>query len=95
MKGNPDIQVVSFNVDDETGQVEPFIKQQGYTFPVLMARDYVADLIGDIGIPQTWIVDSTGKWGWEQKGFEPEQGHWLESVIEKTTSVGKASGAMK
>lgn len=95
MRGRPDVQVISFNVDEETEQVEPFIKQQGYTFPVLMARDYVTDLLGEIGIPQTWIVDSTGKWGWEQTGFNSEKEHWLESVIEKTTSVGKAPGAMK
>jgi thiol-disulfide isomerase/thioredoxin len=95
MKGRTDVQVISFNIDDETGKVEPFIKEHSYTFPVLMARDYVTDLLGDVGILQAWIVDSTGKWGWEQMGFNPEKGHWLESVMEKTASVGKASGAAK
>jgi thiol-disulfide isomerase/thioredoxin len=69
IKDRPDVQVLSFNVDDEIGKVAPYIKQQGYTFPVLLAKDYVDDLLPDLGIPRIWIVDAQGNWQWEQLGF--------------------------
>ena len=37
-----DIQILTFNTDEETGRVLPFIKAAGYTFPVLLAKDYLA-----------------------------------------------------
>ncbi len=92
MKDRPDVQVLSFNVDDEVGKVEPFIRKQGYTFPVLLAKDYVGDLLPDVGIPRIWIVDASGKWRWEQVGFDWEKGHWLDSVLEKTAGLGKTPG---
>ncbi len=91
MKGRSDVEVLSFNVDDEVGTVEPFIKEQGYTFPVLLARDYVNDVLQRNGIPRVWIVDPAGKWRWERLGFDPEHGGWQESVMEKMSQVGKAN----
>jgi len=90
MKGRSDVAVLSFNVDDEVGKVEPFIQQKGYTFPVLLAKDYVNDVLQRNGIPRVWIVDSAGKWQWERVGFDPEHGGWQESVMEKMREVGKA-----
>jgi thiol-disulfide isomerase/thioredoxin len=83
MKDKPDITVLSFNVDQEIGKVVPFIKQQKYTFPVLLAHDYVNDLLAEISIPQVWVVDSKGKWLWEKFGFDPEHGGWRDDVLTK------------
>jgi thiol-disulfide isomerase/thioredoxin len=83
VKDRPDFQVLSFNIDTEIGKVEPYIREQGYTFPVLLAHSYVDDLLGDVAIPQVWIVDARGKWLWEQLGFGPDRGNWYESVLEK------------
>jgi len=90
MKERGDVEVLSFNVDDEVGKVEPFIKQKGYTFPVLLARDYVNDVLQRNGIPRVWIVDREGKWRWERLGFDVEHGGWQESVMEKMSEAGKA-----
>ena len=88
MKGRTDVEVLSFNVDDEVGKVAPFVRQNGYTFPVLLAKDYVNDVMQADGIPRVWIVDASGKWRWERTGFELEHGGWQQSVMEKMSEAG-------
>jgi thiol-disulfide isomerase/thioredoxin len=83
VKERPDITALSFNVDSEIGKVEPFIKQEKYTFPVLLAYDYVNDLLPELVIPQAWVVDTDGKWLWERVGFDFERGRWREDVLAK------------
>jgi thiol-disulfide isomerase/thioredoxin len=83
VKDKADITVLSFNIDEEVGKVEPFIRQQKYTFPVLLAHDYVNDLLAPIGIPQVWVVDTKGKWLWEKLGFDSEHGDWRKDVLAK------------
>ncbi len=91
VKDKEDITVLSFNVDEEIGKVEPFIRQKKYTFPVLLAHDYVNDVLAGIAIPQVWVVDPNGKWLWEKLGFDFEKGGWREGVLEKigTLKVGE------
>ena len=82
LKSDPKIQIVTFNVDEEIGNVSPYMKEHRYTFPVLFAKDYVNDVIGSFSIPRNWIVDSKGKWQWEQLGFgDPER--WQGELIAK------------
>jgi len=81
-KGRTDIQVLSFNVDDEVGAVAPYIKENSYTFPVLLASSYVNDLLPYISIPRNWIVDAAGKWRLEQIGFGSGE-NWEKDVLEK------------
>jgi thiol-disulfide isomerase/thioredoxin len=83
MKDRADIQIVTFNVDDEIGGVEPYMKENKYTFPVLLAKDLVNDLIPYLGIPQNWIVDPTGKWRWQQLGFGADTADWQKKLEEK------------
>ncbi len=83
VKDRPDITALSFNIDQEIGKVEPFIKQEKYTFPVLLAHDYINDLLAEIAIPQVWVVDTNGKWLWEKVGFDSGLGSWREDVLAK------------
>src|SRR4029077_13962138 len=68
-KDRTDVQILTFTIDDEIGAVEPYIKDNKYTFPVLFARDLVKDLVPGVGIPQNWIVDANGKWLSTGPGF--------------------------
>ena len=79
LKNDPNIQIVTFNVDEEIGIGEPYMKEHAYTFPVLLASDYVNDMLQSVSIPRNWIVDSKGKWQWEQIGFgDPEM--WQNEI---------------
>jgi thiol-disulfide isomerase/thioredoxin len=87
LKERPDILIVTFDVDDEIGAVEPYINDHKYTFPVVLAKDLVNDLSPSLGIPQNWIVDAAGKWRWQSLGFGAEDEGWEKRVEEKLAAT--------
>ncbi len=92
--GRTDIQILSFNVDDEVGAVAPYVKENGFSFPVLLASAYVNDLLPYISIPRNWIVDASGKWRLEQIGFGSGE-DWEKDMlakIEQTRPEANAAG---
>jgi len=68
-KDRKDTQILTFDLDEDLGMVEPFIKEKGYTFPVLPAYSTVVGLLDGFAIPQTWLVDQHGVWRSKQIGF--------------------------
>jgi thiol-disulfide isomerase/thioredoxin len=86
VKERKDIQILTLNFDDDLGLVAPFLKEKGYTFPVLPAYEFVSSTLEGIGIPQNWIIDPRGTWKWTQLGFGAES-DWQASMIQKLESV--------
>src|SRR5580700_5184462 len=41
-----------------------FMKEKGFTFPVLPASSFVTGLLDMVAIPQNWILDARGDWRW-------------------------------
>jgi thiol-disulfide isomerase/thioredoxin len=69
IKDRSDLQLLTFNIDEDLGMVAPYVKAKGYTFPVLPAYSTVVTLLDDFAIPQNWIVDGRGTWRWRQIGW--------------------------
>jgi thiol-disulfide isomerase/thioredoxin len=69
VKGRSDIQVLTFDIDEDLGLVTPYLKEKGYTFPVLPAYSTVVSLLDGFAIPQNWLVDPHGMWRWKQVGY--------------------------
>jgi hypothetical protein len=69
--------------------VAPYIKDKKYSFPVLLAAQYVNGLTPDAGVPQNWIVDAQGKWKWMQVGFGADS-EWEKKMMERLEGVEKA-----
>lgn len=92
VKDRTDLQILTLNVDEDLGLVEPFMKEKGYTFPVLPAFSLVVNLLDGFAIPQNWIVDPKGTWRWIQLGFggEPD---WVGDMIQRLESVKKTDEA--
>jgi len=89
VKDRSDLQIITFNMDEDLGLVEPFMKEKGYTFPVLPALSMVNGLFPDgWGIPQNWILDPKGVWRWTQIGFGglPD---WEEDMVRRLEGVKK------
>jgi len=87
-KDSTDLQVLTLNFDEDLGVVEPFLKENGYRFPVLPAFGFVSNLLdSSVGIPQIWIVDSKGQWQWTQMGAGG-LGDWEDAVTNKLKAVG-------
>jgi len=82
-KNRTDVQVIPFNIDDAAGLVAPYLKENGCTFPVLLAHDLVHGLFDVIGIPQNWILDAGGKWVATQLGFDAAEKDWVNEMLRK------------
>ena len=79
LRERADIQVISLNLDANPGVIEPFMEENGYTFPVLPATAFVEKLIPLLSLPRNWIVDPQGRIAYQQQGLNtntsPEE--WL------------------
>jgi len=86
------VQVISFNVDEEFGLVEPYMKEHGFTFPVLAAFGLVRGMFDGYGIPQNWLVDPKGDWIATQIGFDASDTDWVSSMLKRLEDAkqGKA-----
>jgi thiol-disulfide isomerase/thioredoxin len=87
VKDRADIQIVTLNIDQDLGLVAPFLKEKGFTFPVLPAYSFVISLLDSVAIPQNWIVDPKGAWRWSQLGFDASDAKWPDTVIAKLQAV--------
>jgi hypothetical protein len=83
--------VITLNTDEEVGRVEPFMKENKYTFPVLLGQAY-AESQGINSIPRNWVVSFNGKVMFEGIGFGDEGEEWIKKamqVIDKVKSPTK------
>lgn len=87
VKDRPDIQIVTLNIDQDLGLVAPFVKDKGFTFPVLPAYSFVLSLLDSVAIPQNWILDPKGAWRLSQLGYDASDAHWADTMIAKMQSV--------
>ena len=86
VKDRKGVAVVSFNVDENPGQVLPFMRKQGYTFPVLAAFSYPE---AQGLVPRTWIIDKQGNWRWVKDGYD-ESKTYDEFEKDMLSQIGKA-----
>jgi hypothetical protein len=68
-------------MDDNPGLVEPFLKEQKLTFPVLPACSYVRDTLRVFGIPQNWVVDATGTVRLKGIGYDASE-KWEQGMVD-------------
>ncbi|MBI1897731.1 MAG: hypothetical protein HYS04_14570 [Acidobacteria bacterium] len=80
----------SFKVDEEVGLVEPYMKENKYTFPALLAYGFVRGLFDGYGIPQNWVVTPQAKWIATQLGFDASAADWVGSMIQRLVAAKEA-----
>lgn len=94
VKDRPDIQVLTFNIDEDLGLVAPYLKEKGYTFPVLPAYSTVVSLLDGYAIPQNWIVDPKGTWRWTQIGYGGgTDADFSKEMLERLESMNRNQGS--
>lgn len=80
LKGRSDVLAISLNIDDNIALAESFVKSNGYTFPVLAARQYAEDLMSVFSVPRTWIIRN-GIITREFWGFRQDEDKWVEEML--------------
>ena len=80
-------------MDENPGLIEPFLNENKLNITVIPAYSYVTDTLKVMGIPQNWIVDSSGVVRLKGIGYDSTE-KWetgIKEVIEKHRQ--KAAGA--
>lgn len=89
LKARPEVAVLSFNVDDEVAKVEPYMQENKYTFPVLLGKEVVDQVVPALAIPRNWFVNTKGKLEWEQVGYGVDP-NWSQTMENKLIEVLKS-----
>lgn len=76
-----DVQVITLNMDDNPGLIEPFLKGNKYTFPVLLAKDYADASFRIEGIPANYLTDSSATVKIEYRGFGGDGDEWIKRMM--------------
>jgi thiol-disulfide isomerase/thioredoxin len=86
IKDRADLQILTLTIDEDLGLVAPFMKEKGYTFPVLPAYSFVAGLLDLVAIPQNWIIDTKGEWRWTG-GPSVSDAEWEAAMLKQLESA--------
>lgn len=86
VKDRNDVQILTFDIDEDPGLLAPFMKKKGFTFPVLPAYAFTLNLLNGVAIPQNWLVDGKGAWQWTQVGFGADDA-WQKDMLAKMEAV--------
>ena len=86
LKGRKDVVVLTLNIDEDVGLVQPFVNEKKYTFPVLLGEAY-ANSQGINSIPRNWVVAVDGKVMFEGIGFGNDGDAWMKKVAEVIEKV--------
>jgi thiol-disulfide isomerase/thioredoxin len=81
LKDRKDVVVLTLNIDEEVGLVQPFMKEFKYNFPVLLGQTY-ADGQGVNSIPRNWVVSLDGKIMFDGIGFGNNGEDWMKKATE-------------
>jgi thiol-disulfide isomerase/thioredoxin/tetratricopeptide (TPR) repeat protein len=87
LKDKPDVQVVTFNIDENPGLIDPYLRDSHYTFPIIPATSLFVQIDQFMAIPRNWIVDANGVLRREQLGFGSKNSDWLQSATKVMNEV--------
>jgi thiol-disulfide isomerase/thioredoxin len=57
VKDRPDVQAISLSMDENPAIAERFMKERKFNFPVLVSKAYVEQVLPEVILGQTWLVD--------------------------------------
>jgi thiol-disulfide isomerase/thioredoxin len=89
-KGRKDVAVVTVSVDDNPGLIEPMMREEKFTFPVLVGGAGSMEKWAPSGIPQSYVVDPGGTIVEDQLGFGGDGDVWLTKMEERLRKAGAA-----
>ena len=80
---NRGLTVLAISSDFDRARVAPFVRKNGYTFPVLFADPGVQSDYDVRSIPTTYLVDRKGRLRFAQTGYGPDTETELDWALEQ------------
>ena len=85
-KDRPEVQFVTLNMDENPGLIAPFLSEKKLALTVVPAYSYVEDTLKVRGIPQNWIVDSSGVVKLKGEGYDATE-KWETGMMDAISKV--------
>jgi len=78
------------NTDQNPAVIEPFLRQNKYTFPVLPALSYLEHMDSALVVPQNWVVDRNGVLRSKSEGYGYNGEEWLKGATKTFEDIRAA-----
>ena len=86
-KDRHDVQVITLNLDEDASKVEPFVRQHGFTFPVIPATEAVKGWAPGVVLPHAWIADASAHLRRETSVFDARIANWAQDVLDQLAAA--------
>jgi peroxiredoxin len=83
VKGRSDVQAVTLSVDENPAIVERFMKERKFTFPVLVSKSYVEQVLPEVGLGQTWLIDPPATIRLRRSNVPYMEQMWVNEMLDK------------
>ncbi len=84
---SPDLRVITISLDENPKLVAPLLAKNHWTFPVLLGERAFSAAVE--GVPQTWIVDASGRVARSTGGFAVDGVDWVGEGLKEMSSVAR------
>ena len=83
VRDRPDVQAVSLSMDENPAIVAQFMKERGLSFPVLVGKSYVEQVLPEAVLGQTWLVDREARIRLRQESGPFMEQVWVDGALDK------------
>lgn len=93
LKNQPDVVVLTMNVDEEPDKARAYAAKNKFQFPVLLAYTFVRKQLETKGIPRNWVFDRNLVFRTDEIGFNNKNNKnndWLEKMTGRIRQAGEA-----
>ena len=82
-KGRSDAQAISLSMDENRAIVEQFMKERKFNFPVLVSKAYVEQVLPEVILGQTWLVDQAAAVRLQRQSRPYLEQVWVDEALDK------------
>jgi peroxiredoxin len=83
VKERRDVQAISLSMDENPAIVEEFMKERKLAFPVLVSKAYVEQVLPEVILGQTWLIDQTAGIRLQRQGAPYQDQWWVNEALDK------------
>lgn len=83
VKDRRDVQAISLSMDKNPAIVEKFMKERKLAFPVLVSKAYVEQVLPEVILGQTWLIDQTASIRLQRQGAPYPDQWWVDEALDK------------
>jgi thiol-disulfide isomerase/thioredoxin len=83
VKGRRDVQAISLSMDENPAIVEQFMKERKFSFPVLVSKAFVEQVLPEVILSQTWLIDHAAAIRLQRQSGPYLEQVWVDEALDK------------